>query len=745
MSNKLTRADASTTMAAAPPGQPAGAPPEPPVARRIASERTYHGDTVIDEYAWLADAQDPETLRYLEAENAYTAAMTAGQAGLREAIFGEIKGRTQETDLSVPVRRKGWWYYSRTVAGKQYTVHCRRAVRPGEDAPPGTDDGAPLPGEEILLDGNEVAGDSPFFSLGAFSVSPDGRLLAYSTDFAGDERFTLRIKDLVTGETAADEIPGAFYGCAWSVDGSALFYTTVDAAWRPNRVWRHRVGTPAADDVVVIEEEDQRFSVSIGLTRSERYVAISISSSLTSEAWLLDAANPAASPRVVLPRRQGVEYSVEHQAGPDGNGRLLILHNDGALNFELAQVPLASSVKGEGEAGGGPIAGPADLTTVIARREDTRLLGVAAFADHAVVYFRRDGLTGLRLLRTDGSEQEIAFPEPLYQVSPGSNPEYATGQFRLHYASLASPDSVFDADTRTGALTLRKRRPVLALPGAGRYDPGDYEQRREWAVAADGTRVPISLICRKGTPRDGSAPLVLYGYGSYEASMDPGFSIPRLSLLDRGFCYAIAHVRGGGEMGRHWYDDGKMLHKTNTFTDFVACAEHLVAQGWTSPDRLIARGGSAGGLLMGAVANIAPQDFGGIVAQVPFVDALTSILDPSLPLTVPEWEEWGDPLHDPAVYAYMKGYTPYENVRDQDYPPILAVTSLHDTRVLFREPAKWIARLRATARGGPFLLKTEMTAGHGGRSGRYDAWREESLVLAWIVSTVQAATAPKAG
>jgi oligopeptidase B len=745
VSNKPTRADASTTMAAAPPGQPAGAPPQPPAARRIPSERTHHGDTVIDEYAWLADAQDPETLRYLEAENAYTAAMTAGQAGLREAIFGEIKGRTQETDLSVPARKNGWWYYSRTVAGKQYPVHCRRAVRPGEDAPPGTGDGAPLPGEQILLDGNEVAGDSPFFSLGAFSVSPDGRLLAYSTDFAGDERFMLRIKDLVTGETAADEIPGTFYGCAWSADGSALFYTTVDAAWRPYRVWRHQVGTPPADDVVVIEEGDQRFSVSVGLTRSQRYLTIGISSSLTSEIWLLDAANPAASPRLVLPRRQGVEYSVEHQAGPDRADRLLILHNDAALNFELAQVPLDGSAKGAGEAGGGPIAGPADLTTVIARRDDTRLLGVAAFAGHAVVYFRRDGLTGLRILRMDGSEQEIAFPEPLYVVSPGSNPEYATGQFRLQYASLATPDSVFDADTSTGELILRKRRPVLALPGAGGYDPGDYEQRREWAVAADGTRVPISLITRKGTPRDGSAPLVLYGYGSYEASMDPGFSIPRLSLLDRGFVYAIAHVRGGGEMGRHWYDDGKTLHKTNTFTDFVACAEHLAAQGWTSPDRLIARGGSAGGLLMGAVANIAPQDFGGIVAQVPFVDALTSILDPSLPLTVPEWEEWGDPLHDPAVYAYMKAYTPYENVRDQAYPPILAVTSLHDTRVLFREPAKWIARLRATARGGPFLLKTEMTAGHGGRSGRYDAWREEALVLAWIVSTVRAAAAHRAG
>jgi len=733
-------------MAAAPPGQPAGGPAEPPMARRVPGERTHHGDTVIDEFAWLADKDDPETLRYLEAENAYTAAMTAGQAGLRDEIFGEIKGRTQETDLSVPVRKDGWWYYTRTVAGKQYPVHCRRAVQPGEDAPPAAGDGAPLPGEEILLDGNEVAGDSPFFSLGAFSVSPDGRLLAYSTDFAGDERFTLRIKDLVTGEAAADEIPGTFYGCAWSADGSALFYLTVDEAWRPYRVWRHQVGTPAAEDVIVIEEADQRFNVGVGLTRSQRYVAIWISSSLTSEVWLLDAATPAASPRVVLPRRQGVEYSVEHQAGPDGTGRLLILHNDGALNFELAQVPLHGSVQGESEGGtgrqaggGGPLADPAALTTVIGHRADTRLLAAAAFAEHLVVYFRRDGLTGLRILRADGGEREIAFPEPVYQVFPGSNPEYAARGFRLHYVSLATPDSVFDADTRTGVLTLRKRRPVLPLPGAGSYDPADFEQRREWAVAADGTRVPISLICRKGTPRDGSSALLLYGYGSYEMSMDPSFSIPRLSLLDRGFVYAIAHVRGGGEMGRHWYDDGKMLHKTNTFTDFVACAEHLVAQGWTRPDRLIARGGSAGGLLMGAVANIAPQDFGGIVAQVPFVDALTSVLDPSLPLTVPEWEEWGDPLHDPAVYAYMKGYSPYENVRDQAYPPILAVTSLHDTRVLFREPAKWVARLRATARGGPFLLKTEMTAGHGGRSGRYDAWREEALILAWIVTTVRAA------
>ena len=320
---------------------------------------------------------------------------------------------------------------------------------------------------------------------------------------------------------------------------------------------------------------------------------------------------------------------------------------------------------------------------------------------------------------------------------PSANPEYGSRVYRLHYTSLATPDSVYDAALDAGKLTLLKRKPVLPLPGEGSYDPGDYEQHREWATADDGTRVPISLICRKGTPRDGSAPCVLYGYGSYEMSADPYFSVSRLSLLDRGFVYAVAHVRGGGEMGRRWYDDGKMLRKTNTFTDFVACAEHLVSTGWTSSRRLIARGGSAGGLLVGAVANLAPQAFGGVVAHVPFVDSLTTILDPSLPLTVTEWEEWGNPLGDAQVYAYMKAYSPYENISDRTYPPILAITSLNDTRVLYHEPAKWIARLRATAHGGPFLLKTEMVAGHGGRSGRYDAWREEAMILAWIVTTAR--------
>jgi oligopeptidase B len=699
--------------------------PAPPAAQRIPAERAHHGDVVIDEYAWLADKEDPRTIAFLEAENAYTEAMTASQEALRGEIFDEIKARTQETDLSVPVRKGRWWYYSRTVEGQQYSLHCRRAVRPEDTGPPRTADGGPLDGEEILLDGNELAGDGQFFSLGAFDVSPDGRLLAYSTDFAGSERFTMRVKNLVSGDTAPDEIPDTFYGGAWSADGTALFYVTVDEAWRPYRVWRHVIGAPAGDDVVVFEEPDERFWVGVGLTRSERLLVISASSKLTSEAWLLDASTPGGEFTVVTPRRPGIEYDVEHQVTADGTDRLLILHNDHAENFELAEAPLSD---------------PSAWTPLLRHSAGTRLLGVDAFADHLVVYLRQDGLTGLRVLRADGGTHEVAFPEPVYQVTPDANPEYDAQTYRLGYVSLVTPDSVYDCDTQTGELTLLRRRPVLPLPGGAEYDPGHYEQYRLWATAPDGTRIPISLVCRKGTPRDGSAPFVLYGYGSYELSADPGFSIARLSLLDRGFGYAIAHIRGGGEMGRRWYDDGKMLSKINTFTDFVASARHLAAEGWTSPPRLVARGASAGGLLVGAAVNMAPDAYGAVVAQVPFVDALTSILDPSLPLTVTEWEEWGDPLHDPQVYRYMKSYSPYENIATGvTYPPILAITSLNDTRVLYAEPAKWVARLQAEAAGGPFLLKTEMVAGHGGRSGRYDAWHEEAMVLAWIVTTAEAA------
>jgi oligopeptidase B len=707
----------------------------PPAAKQVPAARTHHGDTVIDCYAWLADRNDPDALAYLKAENDYAEAAASGLRALRDQIFAEIKARTQESDLSVPVRKGGWWTYARTVEGQQYPVHCRRAVRPGEVLPPAAADGAPLDGEEVLLDCNELAAGAGFFALGAYRPSPDWRLLGYSADFAGDERFTIRIKDLAAGEVLPDEIPGAYYGCAWSLDGSTLFYVTVDDAWRPYRVWRHKVGTPAAADVVVFEEPDERFHVRVGQTRSERYLVIRTASVLTSEVWLCEAAAPDGAFTVVAPRRHGVDYDVEH-----AGDQLLILHNDGAENFEIAAAPVTD---------------PARWTPLVRHRPEVRLLSVDAFADHLVVHFRRDGLTGLRILgRRDrdghgeygpGAGREVAFPEPVYRVAPGPNPEFTSGRYRLSYTSFVTPGSVYDCDMATGELTLLKRQPVLAAPDGRQYRPEDYEQHREWATADDGTRVPISLVCRAGTPRDGSAPFLLYGYGAYEISRDPGFSIPVLSLLDRGFGYAIAHVRGGGEMGRPWYTGGKLLRKKNTFTDFIACARHLAARGWTAPDRLVARGASAGGLLMGAAANMAPEAFAGIVAQVPFVDALNTILDPSLPLTVTEWEEWGDPLHDPQVYAYMKSYSPYENVTGQEYPPIFALAGLNDTRVSYHEPAKWIARLRAAGRGGPFLLKTEMEAGHGGRSGRYDAWREEALVLAWIIQTARAGMAAAAG
>ncbi|MCA2181071.1 S9 family peptidase [Nonomuraea glycinis] len=673
----------------------------PPVAKTVPAERTHHGDTVIDEYAWLTNKEDPETIAYLEAENAYLKERTAHLADLQEQVFQEIKGRTQETDLSVPSRKGCWWYFSRTEEGKQYAVSCR--VPADGDAPPEITVGERLEREQVVLDGNELAGDSPFFSMGTSSISPDGTMLAYSTDFTGDERFNLRFKNLTTGEQLPDVIEGIFYGGAWSADGSVFFYTRVDDAWRPFQVYRHTLGTE--EDVLVHEEADERYWVGIGLTRSERYLVLGAGSKITSEVSILDAADPTGEFQVVRPRKTGVEYGVEH-----AGDFFYVLHNDGARNFELATAPLDD---------------PGTWTPLIEHRDDTRLLEIDAFAGHAVVHFRREGLTGLRVLPYDEQPSyEIDFPEPLYDVGPVGNPEFVTNRLRLAYTSMVTPASVYDYDLATHELILLKRKPVL-----GGYDPGDYEQFREWATAEDGTEIPISIVKRKDTGRP--APTVLYGYGSYETSIDPSFSVPRLSLLDRGFVFAVAHVRGGGEMGRRWYDEGKLTKKKNTFTDFVAAARHLKRSGWSA--EVIARGGSAGGLLMGAAVNLAPEEFAGVVAEVPFVDALTTILDPSLPLTVIEWDEWGDPLHDADVYAYMKSYTPYENVDEREYPPILAITSLNDTRVMYHEPAKWVARLRATARGGPFLLKTEMGAGHGGRSGRYDAWHEEAFALSWII------------
>lgn len=695
-----------------------------PTADRRSTLRTHHGDTFDDPYEWLRAKDSDEVIAHLEAENAHTDAETAHLAGLRERLFQEIKGRVQETDLSVPTRRGDWWYYSRTEEGAQYGIHCRAAADADDWTPPRLEPGVPVPGEEILLDGNVEAEGHEFFSLGAFDTSDDATKLLWSTDFEGDELYTVRVRGLTTGTTLEDEIPntgGAFF----TPDGTGVLYTTRDEAWRPDTLWLHRLGTPVSSDVQLFHEPDEKFWLGAGITRSRRYLVIGVGSSITSEEYLVDLTGDlTAEPRLVWPRREGVEYSVDH-AVVDGEDRLLILHNDQALDFELVSVA-AADPQGERH-------------VVVAHEQGRRLLGMDAFRDYATVEYRSEGLERVGLLdyATD-TVDELRFDEPLYSAGVSGNPEWHSPFLRLGYASFVTPGTVYDLDLATRELVLRKQVPVL-----GGYDPAEYGQRRDWAVASDGVRVPISLVWKRsfGEPGAEARPLHLYGYGSYEHSIDPAFSVARLSELDRGVVFAVAHVRGGGEMGRQWYEDGKLLHKRNTFTDFVACAEHLVETGVTAPDRMVAEGGSAGGLLMGAVANLAPELFAGILAGVPFVDALTTILDPSLPLTVIEWDEWGDPLHDADVYAYMKSYTPYENVRDGvDYPRILAVTSLNDTRVLYVEPAKWVARLRE-AGASDVLLKCEMVAGHGGVSGRYNSWKERAFELAWLLDTLGLADA----
>ena len=701
-----------------------------PIAKRVPFARSHHGDTFIDDYEWLRDKDDAEVVAYLEAENAYTDAQTSHLKPLREQIFAEIKARTQETDLSVPTRMGEFWYYSRSFEGKQYGVHCRCPISGPDDwTPPELSASVEVPNEQILLDSNVLADGHEFFALGAFSLSHDGTMLAYSVDIVGDERYTLRFKDLQTGELLPDEVTGTAAGVTWSLDGSHVFYLTVDDSWRPDTVWRHKLGTAKEDDAKVFYEPDERYWVGVGSTRSEKYLMIWIGSKITTEGRMLESSDPEGEFRVILPRREGVEYSVEH-AVVGGEDRFLILHNDvvdgvKAENFVLFDAPVSD---------------PSNMTMLIEHRDDVRLEEVDAFATHLVLSYRREALTRIAIWPlTDsgyGERAELEFDLELYSVGLSANPEWAQRTVRIGLTSFITPTQVFDYVLDTGELLLRKQQPVL-----GGYDANDYEQQRDWATASDGTKIPVSLVARKGVLGGGPASVILSGYGSYEASQDPGFSVARLSLLDRGMILAVAHVRGGGEMGRLWYEHGKTLTKKNTFTDFVDVARHLVDAGITTPERMVASGGSAGGLLMGAVANIAPEMFAGIIANVPFVDPLTSILDPSLPLTVIEWDEWGNPLADKEVYEYMKSYSPYENVAAMDYPAILAITSINDTRVLYVEPAKWVAKLRATKTGdSPLLLKTEMTAGHGGVSGRYARWKEAAFEFAWVLTTSGAVT-----
>ncbi len=671
-------------------------PARPPVASPRPKELEAGGDRRIDPYYWLRERDNPEVLAYLEAENSYADAVMTESAGLQARLYAEIRGRVQETDFSAPVLYKGWWTYTRTVEGLDYEIYCRR--RGSMEAP-----------EQVMLDANALARGHEYLEVGYADRSPDETLLAYAVDYNGSELHELRFRDLASGEDLPDVIEDVYYGAAWSGDGTTFFYVRTDPAVRPYQVWRHRLGS--ADDVLVYQEDDERFEVSVELSKSERYIFITSSSQVTSDVRYLLNDEPEGTPRLIEPRRDGIEYSVDHQGD-----RFLILTDDGARNFRLMAAPVASP-------------GRASWSEVVPERPGVRLNSIDVHRRHVVLGQRSDAMQRLEVLDVERGELHVvAQPDASYTAYPGGNPDYDSSVMRFFYTSLNAPWSAVDYDMDARTRTIVKEQPVR-----GGYDRADYVTERLWATAADGVSVPISLVHRRGLALDGSNPALLYGYGAYELSNDPMFDPVRLSLLDRGFVYAIAHVRGGGELGREWYEDGKFLRKRNTFGDFIACAEHLVQQGFTNPGKLAIRGRSAGGLLIGAVINERPDLFACAVAQVPFVDALTTMLDDKLPLTVNEYEEWGNP-NEPAFYAYLKGYSPYDNVRAVEYPALLVTAGMNDPRVSYWEPAKWVAKLRAVATTrGPVLLKTQMGAGHSGPSGRYESWREEALVMAFML------------
>lgn len=678
-------------------------PPEPPIAPRRQKILEKHGDRRIDPYYWMREKDNPEVRAHLEAENAYTEAVTAPTAELRERLYREIVGRVQETDTSAPSYFRGYWTYTRTVEGLDYEIYCRRPE--SMEAP-----------EEVLLDGNELAQGHDYFELGFLEHSPDQNVIAFAADFTGAELFELRFRDLRTGSELEDVLQDVYYGAAWAADGGTFFYVKADAAMRPFQVWRHRLGTSPDRDVVVLQEDDERFELGVEPTKSERYIIFSSTSQVTAECRFVAADEPEAEPTLIEPRRQGIEYSVDHQ-----EDRFLILTNDGARDFRLMAAPVSDP-------------GQASWVEVVPERHGVRINVTDVHKNHVVLGQRSDGLQRLEVLDCMSGEMHVVEqPDAAYTAFPGSNPVYDSEVMRFFYTSLTAPFSAVDYDMRTRKRTLVKEQPVR-----GGYDRADYVAERLWATAPDGVQIPISLVHRRDLPRNGGNPTLLYGYGAYEVSNDPMFDPARLSMLERGFVFAIAHVRGGGELGRGWYEDGKFMNKTNTFTDFIACASHLIDQGYTSSRQLAIRGRSAGGLLIGAVLNSRPDLFSCAVAQVPFVDVVTTMLDETVPLTVSEYEEWGNP-NDVEYYEYMKSYSPYDNIRAADYPAMLVTAGFNDPRVSYWEPAKWVAKLRDTKQDHrPLLLQTEMGAGHSGPSGRYESWREEAFVTAFVLSQLQA-------
>lgn len=672
----------------------------PPVAPRIEHREVRHGATVVDDYFWLREKSNPKVAEYLEAENAYTATMTKDLLPFSDSLYKEMLGRIKQTDLSVPVARRGYLYYSRTVEGKQYPIECRR--KRNMETP-----------EEVLLDMNELGKDKKFVGLGGFVVSDDQNLVAYTVDFTGFRQFALRVKDLRTGQTLPDTTERVT-SLAWAGDNKTLFVVTEDAVTkRSDKLWRHVLGSAKFEEIW--NEKDELYDIEIGKTRDLKYLFLQSEAKDTSEARYLRADRPADTFTVFLPREKGHRYYLDHR-----EGLFYIRTNKSGRNFAVMTAPENNPA-------------PGNWKVFLAHRDDVRLQNIDLFKDFAVSVEKSNALDHLRIYDFKSSVwKEIAYPEPVYSVFPGGTPDYESNTYRYNYQSLVTSSSVFDYDVNTGKSTLRKQQEVL-----GGYDSKQYVCERLWATARDGVKVPISIVYKRGFVRNGKAPLFLYGYGSYGFGTPPTFSSNRVSLLDRGMAYAIAHIRGGDEMGEKWREDGMLMKKQNSFFDFIDCAEFLIGEKWTSSDRLAIEGGSAGGLLMGAVVNMRPDLFRAVHAAVPFVDVMNTMMDATLPLTVGEYLEWGNPNEKPA-YDYMKTYSPYDNLEKRAYPAILVTTSFNDSQVMYWEPAKYVARLRTLKTdSNPLLLKVKMDpAGHGGASGRYDRLHDTAFEYSWLLTQV---------
>jgi len=682
----------------------------PPKAQRLPKFSVHHGIELVDEYGWLRadnwqevmrdpEALDPQIRAYLEAENAYTEGALADTAALQKALYAEMRARIKEDDSSVPAPDGAFEYFASYVTGGQYPRLCRQRRGGG--------------GEQVLLDGNKEAEGRSYWQVGSTAHSPDHKFLAYAVDDKGSELFTIRIRDLATGQDLPDAIPDTRSAIVWARDSQTLFYVRLDANQRPLFVYRHRVGTPAEQDRLVYEEKDIGFYVGVGQTQSGKFVTIDAHDHQTTEVYLIDADRADSAPRLVVPREHGHEYGVEHH----GERLIITTNSEGAEDFRVCEAPVAAPEQ-------------ASWREIIPHKPGRLILEVIAYQGHLVRLEREDGLPRIVIRRfADGTEHTIAFAEEAYSLGTAGGYEFDTTTVRFTYSSMTTPAQVFDYDMEARTRTLRKTQEV---PSG--HNPADYVTRRLLAPAADGESVPVSLLYKKGTPLDGSAPLFLYGYGAYGIAMPASFSTSRLSLVDRGFVFAIAHIRGGKDKGYRWYTDGKREKKPNTFTDFIAAGEFLVREGYTRRGRIVANGGSAGGMLMGVIANMAPDLFLGIIADVPFVDVLNTMLDESLPLTPPEWPEWGNPIDSKQDFEIIRSYSPYENVSSRAYPHIFAFAGLTDPRVTYWEPAKWIARLRHLNTGqNLLLLKTNMEAGHGGASGRFEALKELALDYAFAL------------